>query len=86
MVTPTYIEPGYIGTIVVAHSECAMYMRVAGKRMRFELVDRGCWPMVQLLQDDGRPFSSPITCGEAGVYTSSDGRHYFYPADGEGAG
>ena len=79
---PIYIEPGYVGTIVVAYSEAAMYMRVAGRVMRFKLTENTFWPMVQLFQDDGRPFSAPITTGEAGVYTTADGRHYFYPAEG----
>ncbi len=75
---PTYIEPGHTGIIEVAYSEVAMYMRVAGRRMAFH-VTAGPYPMCQLLQSDGRPFSGPITLGEAGVYRDSDGKLYFYP-------
>jgi hypothetical protein len=86
---PTYIKPGQTGTIAVAYSECAMCMRVAGRVMRFKVTGEGdqtWWPMVQLLDPDGRPFSSPITCGEAGVYTTADGRMYYYPPDDHGEG
>jgi hypothetical protein len=44
------------------YSEVCVHMHVAGKVMFGEL--DGC--MVQLIDDDGRPFSFPITKGEAG--------------------
>jgi hypothetical protein len=47
------------------HSEVCMHMKIAGKEMLLELTLTPC-PMVQLFQD-GRPFSSKLTPGEAGT-------------------
>jgi hypothetical protein len=50
--------------VTLPYSEVCMHMQVAGTTM---LVERVGLHAVQLLDDDGRLFSSPITAGEAGV-------------------
>lgn len=59
------------------YSEVCMHMQISGKVMRFEVVSQH---MVQLYRDDGTPFSSPITTGEAGLFSQGDG-WYYYPDD-----
>lgn len=69
-------------TLTLPFSEVCMHMRVAGKVMVGRLVNPR-HPMVQLLADDGRLFSAPITMGEAGWgMTSSD--HTLSTFDSEG--
>lgn len=71
-------------TIECPCSEVCMYMRVAGKIMQATIVDGGNGlPMVQLLQDDGRFFSFPITYGEGGIYRDDNGTYYYYPPKAE---
>ena len=53
-------------TLTLPYSEVAMHMRVAGTTMAAELVPTRSSAMVQLLDGTGRPFSFPITQGEAG--------------------
>lgn len=50
-------------TVELPYSEVCMHMRVAGKEMDVALLSTG---MCQLFDADGRPFSMPITRGEAG--------------------
>lgn len=57
-------RPGDTGEHPMPWSEVCMYMRVADKSMRFRVLAQG----VQLLNEDGSRFSSPITHGEAGLY------------------
>jgi hypothetical protein len=73
------IKPGERGYAVMPHSEVCMHFRVAGKPMAFGLLgDLWRTPgMVQLYHDDGRPFSAPITSGEAGVYEDEAGYYYY---------
>lgn len=71
------IKPGERGYKTMPHSEVCMHMRVAGKRMLFELLDKE-HPSVQLFRDDGEFFSMPITYGEAGVFRDNAG-FYYYP-------
>ena len=68
------ILPGEFVELTVGYSEVCMHMRVAGQRMTAQLLDSR-YPAVQLYQD-GRPFSSPITPGEAGLYCDEHGRFY----------
>lgn len=49
--------------IELPYSEVCLHMRVAGRRM---LVGPAGPRMAQLYDDDGKPFSFPITRGEAG--------------------
>jgi hypothetical protein len=67
--TLVYIRPGESGRMRIAYSECAMFMRVAGKPMSFRFL--GVCQGVQLLNDDGTRFSAPITYGEAGIYRTT---------------
>lgn len=58
------------------HSEVCIHMQVAGKVMEFELLENK--RSVQLYKD-GRPFSSPILCGEAGLFREDcDGLSFYY--------
>ena len=54
---------GHVERREVPYSEVAMHMRIAGDEMWMMRVGPH---MVQLYDDDGRVFSSPITSGEAG--------------------
>jgi hypothetical protein len=71
--TTTTIAPGEIGTAEMPWSEVCMHLRVAGKVMRFEFLGTA----VQLLDEDGKPFSFPITAGEAGIHQHPDGTYYY---------
>lgn len=73
MITSVRIDIGDEGRKVMPWSEACMHMRVHDKVMRFRLVSA---LMVQLLNDDGSPFSIPITHGEAGVFHDEDGYYY----------
>lgn len=59
-------------TLTLPYSEVCMSMGVAGKTMQGELTPDGYG--VQLYDDDGTPFSFPITRGEAGWDMQSTGR------------
>lgn len=72
----TYVKPGEYFETEMPYSEVCMHMRIAGKVMRGELLDRQ-YPMVQLYDVDGRKYSSPITTGEAGLYEDSEGYYYY---------
>lgn len=49
-------------------SEVCMHMKVAGEIMWARIIRRPSgYPMAQLLNDDGTPFSFPITMSEAGM-------------------
>lgn len=65
------VEPGDVLPITLPWSEVCMHMRVAGKPMLVEITT-GRWPAAQLLED-GRPYSFPITLGEAGIFTDDAG-------------
>jgi len=56
--------------IELPYSEVCMHMGVAGKVMRVEVLDGN---MAQLWDARGVRFSSPITQGEAGIYTDAKG-------------
>lgn len=55
-------------------SEVCMHLGVAGKPMLCRVVGTAGSEMVQLLDEDGAPFSFPILPGEAGLYRDPDGR------------
>ncbi|WNI17673.1 hypothetical protein [Actinacidiphila sp. ITFR-21] len=58
-------------------SEVCMHLRVSDQVMEVELREHGA----QLIKE-GRVFSSPITWGEAGIYTdSTTGKPYAYNAE-----
>lgn len=68
-----YCKVGERHSIIVAHSECAMSMCVAGKLFEFEMVSDRCCQ----LYHNGLKFSSPILNGEAGIF-DNNGNHYYY--------
>jgi len=70
------IRPGETVEKVMPHSEVCMHMRVAGKWMKVRLLESG--RMCQLYFLDFKPFSSPITIGEAGIFHRDD-TFYYYP-------
>lgn len=70
-----FVESGkeYVGTM--PHSEVCMHMRVAGTKMRFELVRP---QSVQLrVLSTGAAFSSTILPGEAGLYWDNERRQWY---------
>lgn len=70
------IKVGQRGRTRLPHSEVCIHMRVTDKYMDFVVVsDRA----VQLYNDDGTPFSSPILTSEAGLFSESEGCFYYYP-------
>lgn len=74
------VQPGDRLTLRLPFSEVCCHMRVAGRVMTVEITD-GRYPAVQLLDDDGRPYSAPITLGEAGIYGSVRDGLYAYPVE-----
>jgi hypothetical protein len=50
--------------VTLPYSEVCMSMRVAGKEMNVEVLETGG---AQILDENGKPFSFPITLGEAGL-------------------
>ncbi len=72
-----YVEPGETTTVVLPYSEVCMHLRVAGKRMRCMVTTSDRRHLqVQLLDDDARPFSFPVTLGEAGFFRDGQDRIY----------
>lgn len=69
-------EVGDEGADTMPWSEVCMHMRIADKVMRFRVVGSTGNEMVQLLNEDGTPFSFPITPGEAGLYRNHEGKLY----------
>lgn len=57
-------------------SEVCLHMRVADQIRPVRVSDHGA----QILNDDGTPFSFPITHGEAGIYHRDDGLYIHPPA------
>lgn len=78
-----FVQPGDVVRIEISFSEVAMYMHVAGEVMNVRFQSPYGYPNAQLLLEDGRPFSAPITPGEAGFYCE-DGRYYCYPVEDGG--
>jgi hypothetical protein len=55
--------------VILPYSEVCMHMKVAGKAMWARIVNRPSgYPIAQLIDDDGRPYSAPITMSEAGMH------------------
>jgi len=74
--TPVRIAPGERGQTVMPHSEVMIHMRLAGQTLCFTYL--GTCRGVQV-ERDGRPFSSPVCPGEAGIYFDSAGAFYYPP-------
>lgn len=61
-----------VGTIVnmtLPYSEVCMHLRVAGLPRSVEVLATGA----QILNEDGTPYSFPVTHGEAGIYRDAKG-------------
>lgn len=74
---PVTIAPGQRVRVRLPWSEVCMHLRVAGKVMTCELVEGGS--AVQLYDEEGDPYSFPITPGEAGFFRHTGGSAYTYP-------
>lgn len=67
-----YVQPGEHVYNVMPFSEVMMHMRLAGKRMNCEVRENS----VQLLDENDRCYSIPVTLGEAGFHKDADGIYY----------
>lgn len=76
MAKKTYVELGEAFQTELPYSEVCMHMRVAGTTMTVVVVGPMEQPAAQL-HKDGRPFSFPVTLGEAGVYRDDFGFYYY---------
>ncbi|MFF8283295.1 hypothetical protein ACF06W_11300 [Streptomyces albus] len=75
------LEIGDRARLELPWSEVCMHLKVAGAVMEVEIRKHGA----QLLKA-GEPYSTPITWGEAGIYTdAATGRPYTYNAEKLGA-
>ncbi|MEV7870150.1 hypothetical protein AB0P17_29585 [Streptomyces sp. NPDC088124] len=71
------LEIGDRGRSEMPYSEVCMDMGIAGQVLEIE-VRQHC----AQLHKEGQPFSSPITWGEAGIYTDcTTGQPYTYDAE-----
>lgn len=77
------IKPGERVRAEFPHSEVCMYMKVAGKIGEVELLEDKWGHHAAQLWVDGREFSSPVTCGEAGIFFDSEQGYYIYEVLGE---
>lgn len=74
------LSPGDTVRVELPYSEACMHLRVAGAVHDVELLRDGSGlGMAQVLDHDGRPYSFPITPGEAGIYMDRRG-FYAYAA------
>lgn len=71
------IKPGEYGLKEIPYSEVCRSMQIAGEFLQFQ-VTTGDYPMVQLFKE-GKPFSFPITLGEAGIYRDGEELYYYLP-------
>src|SRR5258708_4768799 len=71
-----FVQAGDVVRLRLPYTEVCMPMRVAGKAMNVQIVTDGISTAAQLFRDDGSPFSTPITLGEAGILTDEAGRLY----------
>lgn len=80
-VTKHIIHIGETVDIELPYSEVCIHMRVAGKVRPVTLIANtrpdgtASYPMAQILNLDGSPFSMPVTYGEAGIYR--DGGEFY---------
>jgi len=68
-----YVKAGDIVEIVLPYSEVCMHLGLAGLGQKVQILSDG----VQILTVDGNNFSFPITYGEAGIYSDSEGHYVF---------
>lgn len=65
----TRVKSGDVVRLKLPWSEVCMHLRVADQERDVRVLDTGA----QILNEDGTPFSFPITHGEAGIYTDPNG-------------
>lgn len=63
------IKTGDVVRLKMPWSEVCMHLKVAGQVRNVRVLDTGA----QILNDDGTPYSFPVTHGEAGIYTDAQG-------------
>ena len=73
---PLSIHPGETAEVEIGFSEAACHLGIGGKTMTVKLLDDG--RMAQVFDSNGKPFSFPITYGEAGIYRTDAGNFYHY--------
>jgi hypothetical protein len=77
---PVRLAPGDTVRVELPYSEVCLHMKIAGAVHDVELLRGGSGlGMAQVLDHDGRPYSFPITQGEAGIYMDRRG-FYAYAA------
>jgi hypothetical protein len=74
------LRRGSIVFVELPHSEVLCHMRVAGQVLPVQITGTD-YLSAQVLDTAGKPFSFPVTLGEAGIYTDSTGTPYAYPAE-----
>lgn len=63
------VQVGDTLTVKLPFSEVCMHLQVAGKKRPIHVLQT----MTQILNEDGTPFSIPVTHGEAGLYSDAEG-------------
>jgi hypothetical protein len=70
------VSVGTVVSVTLPWSEVCMHLRVAGQTRSVEVLATGA----QILNEDGTPYSFPVTHGEAGIYRDAEG---LYIQEGE---
>lgn len=63
------VKPGDVVRLRMPWSEVCLYMKVAEQMRDVRILEDGA----QILNDDGTPYSFPVTHGEAGIYRDAEG-------------
>ena len=63
------LSVGTVVSLTLPWSEVCMHLKVAGKTRSVEVLATGA----QILNEDGTPYSFPVTHGEAGIYSDAQG-------------
>jgi hypothetical protein len=63
------VSVGTVVSVTLPWSEVCMHLSVAGQTRPVEVLATGA----QILNEDGTPYSFPVTHGEAGIYRDADG-------------
>jgi hypothetical protein len=63
------LKTGDVVRLRMPWSEVCMHLRIADQVRDVRVLDNGA----QILNDDGTPYSFPVTHGEAGIYSDADG-------------
>lgn len=63
------VKPGDVVRLELPWSEVCMHLKVAGQVRDVRVLHTSA----QILNEDGTPYSFPVTHGEAGIYTDAEG-------------